>query len=104
MIAFLLSGAIAYTSCLLSSRTRLTQESAYSSRSGAGAVRLLPGPRGRRGLAHRDLWISSSPASNGTALGAALGDSRASVLKGLLPAPTTTTELSQQLGLAPAAV
>jgi DNA-binding transcriptional ArsR family regulator len=55
-----------------------------------------------RGAAN--LWISSLPAANGTALGAALGDSRASVLKGLLPAPTTTTELSQQLGLAPAAV
>jgi DNA-binding transcriptional ArsR family regulator len=50
------------------------------------------------------LWAHSSPASNGTALGAALGDSRASVLKGLLPAPTTTMELSQQLRLAPAAV
>lgn len=55
-----------------------------------------------RGAAN--LWISSSPASNGTALGAALGESRASVLKCLLPAPTTTTELSQQLGLAPASV
>jgi DNA-binding transcriptional ArsR family regulator len=50
------------------------------------------------------LWTHSTPSSNGTALGAALGDSRASVLKGLLHAPTTTTELSQQLGLAPAAV
>jgi DNA-binding transcriptional ArsR family regulator len=55
-----------------------------------------------RGAAN--LWVSSSRGSNGTALGAALGDSRASVLKGLLPAPTTTTELSRQLGLAPAAV
>ena len=55
-----------------------------------------------RGAAN--LWISSSPASNETALGAALGDSRASVLKSLLPTPTTTTELSQQLNLAPAAV
>src|SRR5215207_5783427 len=36
--------------------------------------------------------------------GAALGESRASVLKGLLTTPTTTTELARQLGLAPAAV
>jgi hypothetical protein len=50
------------------------------------------------------LWIRSSPPSHGTALGAALGDSRASVLKGLISAPTTTTELSRQLRLAPAAV
>ena len=57
---------------------------------------------GPRGVAH--LWTSSPPKSNGTALGAALGDSRASVLKGLLPLPTTTTELARQLGLAPAAV
>ena len=56
-----------------------------------------------RGAAN--LWTASSPReSNGTALGAALGDSRASVLKCLLPAPTTTMELSQQLRLAPAAV
>ena len=56
-----------------------------------------------RGAAN--LWTASSPReSNGTALGAALGDSRASVLKCLLPAPTTTMELSQQLQLAPAAV
>lgn len=55
-----------------------------------------------RGAAN--LWISSSRASNGTALGAALGDSRASVLKGLLPVPTTTTELAEQLGLVPGAV
>src|SRR5215218_10436454 len=45
-MAFLLSGTIAYTSCSLSPRTWLTQESAYSSRSGAGVVRLLRGPRG----------------------------------------------------------
>ena len=56
-----------------------------------------------RGAAN--LWTASSPReSSGTALGAALGDSRASVLKCLLPAPTTTMELSQQLRLAPAAV
>jgi len=57
---------------------------------------------GPRGVAN--LWASSSSPSNGTALGAALGDSRASVLKGLLPVPTTTTELARQLDLAPAAV
>jgi DNA-binding transcriptional ArsR family regulator len=50
------------------------------------------------------LWMPASPLSHGTALGAALGDSRASVLKGLISAPTTTTELSRQLRLAPAAV
>jgi len=56
-----------------------------------------------RGAAN--LWTASSPReSSGTALGAALGVSRASVLKCLLPAPTTTMELSQQLRLAPAAV
>jgi DNA-binding transcriptional ArsR family regulator len=57
---------------------------------------------GPRGVAN--LWTSSSLPSNGSALVAALGDSRASVLKGLLPVPTTTTELSRRLGLAPAAV
>ena len=57
---------------------------------------------GPRGVAN--LWTSSSPPSNATSLGAALGDSRASVLKGLLPVPTTTTELARQLDLAPAAV
>src|SRR5215208_1924332 len=57
---------------------------------------------GPRGVAN--LWASSSPPSNGTALGAALGESRASVLKGLLTAPTTTTELARQLDLGPAAV
>ena len=36
--------------------------------------------------------------------GVALGDSRASVLKSLLPVPTTTAELARQLDLAPAAV
>ncbi len=57
---------------------------------------------GPRGVAK--LWTSSSPASNGTALEAALGTGRASVLKGLLPAPTTTTELAHHLRLSPAAV
>jgi DNA-binding transcriptional ArsR family regulator len=50
------------------------------------------------------LWNSSSPAPNGTALEAALGAGRASVLKSLLPAPSTTTELAQQLCLSPASV
>jgi len=57
---------------------------------------------GPRGVAN--LWTSSSPSYNGTALRMALGDSRASVLKSLLPVPTTTTELARQLDLAPAAV
>ena len=57
---------------------------------------------GPRGVAN--LWTSSSLPSNGTALGVALGDGRASVLKSLLPVPTTTTELARQLDLAPAAV
>jgi DNA-binding transcriptional ArsR family regulator len=57
---------------------------------------------GPRGVAK--LWISSSPASNGTALEAALGAVRASVLKGLLPVPLTTTDLANQLYLSPAAV
>jgi DNA-binding transcriptional ArsR family regulator len=57
---------------------------------------------GPRGVAN--LWISSSPASNGTALEAALGAVRPSVLKGLLPVPLTTTELAHQLHLSPAAV
>ena len=57
---------------------------------------------GPRGVAN--LWTSSSLPSNGTALGVALGDSRALVLKSLLPVPTTTTELARQLDLAPAAV
>jgi DNA-binding transcriptional ArsR family regulator len=51
-----------------------------------------------------NLWSSSSPAPNGTALEAALGAVRASVLKGLFPMPTTTTELAHQLHLSPAAV
>jgi DNA-binding transcriptional ArsR family regulator len=57
---------------------------------------------GPRGVAN--LWTSSSPAPNGTALEAALGAGRASVLKGLLPVPRTTTELARQLRLSPAAV
>jgi DNA-binding transcriptional ArsR family regulator len=57
---------------------------------------------GPRGVAK--LWTSSSPAPNGTALEAALGAGRASVLKGLLPVPRTTTELAHQLCLSPAAV
>jgi DNA-binding transcriptional ArsR family regulator len=57
---------------------------------------------GPRGVAN--LWASSSPTTNGTALEAALGAGRASVLKGLLPAPRTTTELAQQLSLSPASV
>jgi DNA-binding transcriptional ArsR family regulator len=56
---------------------------------------------GPRGVAN--LW-TSSPAPNGTALEAALGAGRASVLKGLLPVPRTTTELARQLRLSPAAV
>ena len=55
-----------------------------------------------RGVAK--LWTSSSPAPNGTALEAALGAGRASVLKSLTPMPTTTTELANQLRLSPAAV
>jgi DNA-binding transcriptional ArsR family regulator len=57
---------------------------------------------GPRGVAN--LWISSSPARNGTAMEAALSTGRAAVLKGLLPAPRTTTELAHQLRLSPAAV
>jgi DNA-binding transcriptional ArsR family regulator len=69
-------------------------------------VLIQPGYRptlayGPRGVAN--LWTSSPP-PNGTALEAALGDSRASVLKSLLPVPATTTELSRRLNLAPAAV
>ena len=60
---------------------------------------LAYGPRGAA-----NLWTSATPTAASTALGAALGDSRARVLKGLISAPTTTTELSQQLRLAPAAV
>jgi DNA-binding transcriptional ArsR family regulator len=55
---------------------------------------------GPRGVAN--MW-TSSPVPNGTALEAALGAGRASVLKSLL-VPTTTTELARQLRLSPAAV
>ena len=54
-----------------------------------------------RGVAN--LWTSSSAASDGRALEAALGAGRASVLKGLL-VPSTTTELARRLRLSPAAV
>jgi DNA-binding transcriptional ArsR family regulator len=58
---------------------------------------------GPRGVAN--LWTStSSAAPNGTALEAALGTVRASVLKSLSPMPTTTTELAHHLRLSPAAV
>jgi DNA-binding transcriptional ArsR family regulator len=57
---------------------------------------------GPRGVAK--LWSSSSPAPNWTALEAALGAGRASVLKSLSPMPTTTTELANQLRLSPSAV
>src|SRR5215204_1740948 len=57
---------------------------------------------GPRGVAN--LWTSSSPTPTGTALEAALGAGRVSVLKGLLTVPTTTTELAHQLHLSPAAV
>ncbi len=60
---------------------------------------LAYGPRGAA-----NLWTSSSPAPNGTALEAALGAGRASVLKALLPVPATTTELAHRLSLSPAAV
>jgi len=56
---------------------------------------------GPRGVAN--LWTSSSPAPDGTALEAALGTGRACVLKELL-VPRTTTELARQLRLSPAAV
>jgi DNA-binding transcriptional ArsR family regulator len=72
-------------------------------------VTVLTGPHFRPILAYAprgvaNLWTSSSPAPNGTALEAALGAGRASVLKGLLPVPRTTTELAHQLRLSPAAV
>lgn len=57
---------------------------------------------GPRGVAK--LWISSSSVPNGTALEAALGAGRASVLKRLIPMPSTTTELANQLHLSPAAI
>ena len=57
---------------------------------------------GPRGVAK--LWSSSSSAPNGTAIEAALGAGRASILKGLLPVLRTTTELARQLDLSPATV
>jgi DNA-binding transcriptional ArsR family regulator len=57
---------------------------------------------GPHGVAN--LWSSSSPAPDGTAIEAALGARRASILRGLLPVPTTTTELAHQLRLSPATV
>ena len=57
---------------------------------------------GPRGVAN--LWSSSSPAPKGTALEAALGAGRASVLKRLTPMPSTTTELAHQLRLSPATI
>jgi DNA-binding transcriptional ArsR family regulator len=57
---------------------------------------------GPRGVAN--LWSSSSPVPNGVAIEAALGARRASILKGLLPVPATTTELAHQLRLSPATV
>jgi len=57
---------------------------------------------GPRGVAN--LWTSSSPAPNWTAIEAALGAGRACILKGLLPVPRTTTELAHQLCLSPATV
>ena len=70
-------------------------------------VLIQPGYRptvayGPRGVAR--LWTAASATHNGTALEAALSSGRAGVLKGLLPAPRTTTELARQLGLSPAAV
>src|SRR5215203_175072 len=70
-------------------------------------VLIQPGYRptvayGPRGVAR--LWTAASATHNGTALEAALRSGRAGVLKGLLPAPRTTTELARQLGLSPAAV
>ena len=70
-------------------------------------ISVLCGPHFRPALAYAprgvaNLWTGSR-APNGTALGAALGSGRASVLKGLL-VPRTTTELAQELGLSPAAV
>jgi DNA-binding transcriptional ArsR family regulator len=57
---------------------------------------------GPRGVAN--LWSSSFSAPNGTAIEAALGAGRASVLKSLSPMPITTTELANQLRLSPSAV
>jgi len=60
---------------------------------------LAYGPRGVT-----NLWSSTSPAPKGTALEAALGTVRASVLKSLSPMPSTTTELAHQLRLSPATI
>ena len=60
---------------------------------------LAYGPRGVT-----NLWSSSSSAPEGTALEAALGTVRASVLKSLSPMPSTTTELAHQLRLSPATI
>jgi DNA-binding transcriptional ArsR family regulator len=60
---------------------------------------LAYGPRGVT-----NLWSSSSPAPNGTALEAAIGTVRASLLKSLSPMPSTTTELAHQLRLSPATI
>jgi DNA-binding transcriptional ArsR family regulator len=57
---------------------------------------------GPRGVAK--LWSTSSSVPKGTAIEAALGAGRASILKNLLPVPSTTTELANQLRLSPAAV
>ena len=71
-------------------------------------VHALADPRYRPTLAYAPrgiarLWTSPAPPPNGTALGAALGTGRASVLKGLVT-PRTTTDLARDLGLSPAAV
>src|SRR5829696_1891539 len=60
---------------------------------------LAYGPRGVT-----NLWSSSSSVPKGTALEAALGTVRASVLKSLSPMPSTTTELAHQLRLSPATI
>ena len=60
---------------------------------------LAYGPRGVT-----NLWSSSSSVPKGTALEAALGTVRASVLKRLSPMPSTTTELAHQLHLSPATI
>jgi DNA-binding transcriptional ArsR family regulator len=70
-------------------------------------VLTLLAPRYRPTLAYAPrgvaaLW-TSRPASNGSAIDAAMSPTRASVLKGCL-APQTTTQLAQELGLSPAAV
>jgi DNA-binding transcriptional ArsR family regulator len=72
-----------------------------------GLVLMDPHPQPTLAYAPRgvaNLWTSSSPTPNGTALEAALGAVRASVLKSLTPTPSTTTELAHQLHLSPAAI